>query len=491
MVNVDILNGLFSGLTGVSPESVEMLPFSGSNRRYFRMSSGNESYIGVAGVDSNENRNFINLSRHFLSKGILVPRVFCASSDGMYYIQEDLGDILLFDYVGSARKSGVYSDSEKNMLLAAVSGLPKIQFEGAEALDCLGRQDEFGKEKVMFDCQYFKYCFLKAAYVDFDEHLLQRDFETLANIVAEVQSDTFLYRDFQSRNVMVRNGKPYYIDFQGGMKGPVYYDLASFVWQARARYPESLKKEMVSAYISALSEYMAVDEKDFIGKLQIFVLARTLQVLGAYGFRGYYEKKEHFLRSIPPVMENIREILLSPDTRFPYLNEVLSGIVSMYDSGVLKGTGVLIEDMTAASLSSKLPGSGPLVITVTSFSYKKGIPEDHTGNGGGYVFDCRAIHNPGKYEQYKALTGRDWQVRTFLENDGEILSFLMNVYALVDAHVDRFISRGFTSLMVSFGCTGGQHRSVYCAESVARHLSGRPGVKIHLIHREQGTDEWI
>ena len=163
----------------------------------------------------------------------------------------------------------------------------------------------------------------------------------------------------------------------------------------------------------------------------------------------------------------------------------------MYDSGVLKGTGVLIEDMTAASLSSKLPGSGPLVITVTSFSYKKGIPEDHTGNGGGYVFDCRAIHNPGKYEQYKALTGRDWQVRTFLENDGEILSFLMNVYALVDAHVDRFISRGFTSLMVSFGCTGGQHRSVYCAESVARHLSGRPGVKIHLIHREQGTDEWI
>ena len=491
MVNGNILNELFSDLTGACPESVDILPFSGSNRHYYRMRIGNKSYIGVAGEDREENSNFINLSCQFRSKGIMVPRVFCVSSDGMYYIQEDLGDTLLFDYVSNGRKSGTYSALEKNMLMVAVSGLPKIQFEGAAVLDLLGMHSEFGREKIMFDCQYFKYCFLKTAYVDFDEHLLQRDFEVLADILAEEPSDTFLYRDFQSRNVMVKDGQPYYIDFQGGMKGPVYYDLASFVWQARARYPESLKKDMVSAYIASLSEYRKVNKEDFVSKLNLFVLARTLQVLGAYGFRGYYEKKEHFLRSIPPVMENIREILLSPDTRFPYLNDVLSRIVSMYDSGSLKDTVTSVGKSVATGSDTELTGTEPLVVTVTSFSYKNGIPEDNSGNGGGYVFDCRAIHNPGKYDQYKNLTGMDEPVMAFLEKDGEILSYLKDVYALVDAHVDRFISRGFTSLMVNFGCTGGQHRSVYCAESVAGHLSVRPGVKIHLIHREQGIDKWI
>ncbi len=488
MANIDVLNRLFSDLTGASPESVEALPFSGSHRRYFRMAVSGHSYIGVLGTDSSENKDFTILSRHFLSKGISVPEVYCVSGDGMAYIQEDLGDTLLFDYVSRGRKSGNYSETEKNMLLAAVSGLPRIQFEGSEALGQLGTRTGFGREKVMFDCQYFKYCFLKAASVSFDEHLLQIDFETLADAVAEEGQDTFLYRDFQSRNVMVKDGKPYYIDFQGGMQGPVYYDLASFVWQARARYPESLKTEMISAYIAALSEYRKVDRISFLEKLQLFVLARTLQVLGAYGFRGYYEKKEHFLKSIPPVVENIREILLSRDLRFPYLNQVLEKIVAMYDGGKLKGAFSCMQENAG---SRSLKSCNPLTVTVTSFSYKKGIPEDPSGNGGGYVFDCRSIHNPGKYDQYKSLTGRDEPVKSFLEEDGEVLSFLENVYALVDAHVSRFVSRGFTSLMVNFGCTGGQHRSVYCAESVARHLSAISGVRVHLIHREQGIDEFL
>lgn len=488
MANIDVLNLLFSDLTGSGPESVEALPFSGSNRRYYRMALSGHSYIGVLGTDSSENNDFITLSKYFLSKGISVPEVYRVSADGIAYIQEDLGDTLLFDYVSGGRKSGNYSESEKNMLIAAVSGLPKIQFEGIDALGLLESRTGFGREKVMFDCQYFKYCFLKAASVDFDEHLLQIDFETLADAVAEEDQDTFLYRDFQSRNVMVKDGKPYYIDFQGGMKGPVYYDLASFVWQARARYPEPLKREMISAYIAALSEYRKVDRDFFLGKLQLFVLARTLQVLGAYGFRGYYEKKEHFLKSIPPVVENIREILLARDFRFPYLNQVLEKIVAMYDDGKLKGA----HSCQQEHVGGGSPECGnPLTVTVTSFSYKKGIPEDPSGNGGGYVFDCRSIHNPGKYDQYKSLTGRDEPVKSFLEEDGEILSFLENVYALVDAHVSRFVSRGFTSLMVNFGCTGGQHRSVYCAESVARRLSSSSGVKVHLIHREQGIDEFL
>lgn len=490
MENIGILNRLFSDLTGACPDYTEALPFSGSHRRYFRMGLSGKTYIGVLGIDKNENIDFINLSRYFLSKGISVPKVYIVSRDSMAYIQEDLGDTLLFDYVSRGRQSGNYSEPEKDMLLAAVSELPKIQFEGAGGIDLMTVGSEFGRERIMFDCQYFKYCFLKAVSAEFDEHLLQLDFELLADAVAAEKADTFLYRDFQSRNVMIKDGKPYYIDFQSGMRGPVYYDLASFVWQARARYPEQLKKDMISAYIEALSVYRSVDRKVFMEKLNLFVLARTLQVLGAYGFRGFYERKEHFLKSIPHVMENIRELLLSPDERFPYLNEVLSRVVSMYDSGKLRGAGILISNDVPTS-DSGLSGKNPLVVTVTSFSYKKGIPEDISGNGGGYVFDCRSIHNPGKYEQYKSLTGRDEPVKSFLEEDGEILSFLGNVNALVDAHVRRFVSRGFTSLMVNFGCTGGQHRSVYCAESVARRLSSTSGVKVHLIHREQGIDEWF
>ena len=280
---------------------------------------------------------------------------------------------------------------------------------------------------------------------------------------------TFMYRDFQARNIMVKDGEPYFIDFQGGRKGPIFYDVASFVWQARSRYPESLRKELVRTYLQSLKSYMDISEEDFNSRLRLFVLFRTLQVLGAYGFRGYFEKKPHFLGSVPYAMSNLRKLLREPFTEYPYLNEVL-------------------DKLTRLPQLNEMPQDKRLEVKVFSFAYKKGIPADNSGNGGGYVFDCRAVNNPGKYEHYRQFTGLDPEVIKFLEDDGEITDFLAHVYSLVDFHVKTFIERKFTHLQVSFGCTGGQHRSVYCAEHLAKHLSDKFDIKVTLCHRELGIE---
>ena len=271
---------------------------------------------------------------------------------------------------------------------------------------------------------------------------------------------------------MLHEGDLWFIDFQGGRRGPVYYDVASFVWQARARYPEDLKRALVDTYLDALEKYMEVDRDAFRSRLRTFVLFRTLQVLGAYGFRGMIEKRAHFLESIPYALENLRELLAEPFGRYPYLSGVL---------GELAGKGPGLPS----------PPDGRLHVHIYSFSYRKGIPEDLSGNGGGYVFDCRSVHNPGKYERFRTMTGLDREVQEFLETDGEILTFLGHVFPLVDAHVERFVHRGFSHLQVSFGCTGGQHRSAYSAQKLAEHLSGRPGVVVHLHHRELGIERTL
>ena len=473
---------------GTMPDRVVPLPASGSHRRYFRLVDRNVSAIGVSGTDCNEDRAFCTMAEHFRGKGIPVPEIYGLSPDGMYYLQEDLGDISLFDLVSPGRETGNYSPDERRILLDAVSWLPIIQYGGAEGLDFKAccRSSVFDGRTVMSDLNYFKYCFLKTLGLEFDEMRLQDDFERLRDDLMAVPSDVFMYRDFQSRNIMVKDGSPYYIDFQGGMKGPGYYDLASFVWQARARYPQDLKNEMIKAYLAALSPYSTPDPVDFYEKLRLFVLLRTLQVLGAYGFRGYFERKEHFLKSIPAAMDNLRELLAAPLEAYPYLGSVLERVVGAFDSGEVK---FMPEDGHIPERRADVPasgaGDGTLTVTVCSFSYKKGIPEDISGNGGGYVFDCRAIHNPGRYGRYRSMTGKDAPVISFLEEDGEVLRFMEHAYALVDAHVKRYLERGFTHLMVCFGCTGGQHRSVYCAESMARHLAVSGSVNVRLIHREQ------
>lgn len=466
---------LYGKYTGKEPENVAPLSGSASNRSYFRMSEGGRTLMGVVGTDALENKAFITLAGHFREKGIPVPEVVSVSDDGMRYFQEDLGNVLLSDMIAAAHKNGGIEEGSglEDLLCRTTALLPKIQFEGAQGLDfsvCYP-QPSFDRRMVMFDLNYFKYCFLKPSGVEFNEVRLQEDFERIADELLKDDSDTFLYRDFNARNVMVKDGDPYFIDFQGGRRGPIYYDVASFIWQARARYPERLKQKMLESYMESLASYVPVDRAFFEERLRLFRLFRMLQVLGAYGFRGLIEHKAQFVVSIPPAMSDLRTLLETPFEEYPYLQEVLEKMVSL--------------ERFAESC-----GDGNLEVKVCSFSFKKGIPQDMSGNGGGYVFDCRSIHNPGRYEQYKKLTGRDEPVIRFLEDDGEITGFLEHVYGVVDPHVETYMRRGFTSLMVSFGCTGGQHRSVYCAEHLACHLAEKyPDIRVRLTHREQNISE--
>ena len=468
------LEVLYKRYTGFEPQQVTPLTGSGSNRQYARISGPGGSYIGVAGTDSLENKAFLTIAGNLHSKGIPVPEVLSVSEDTMTYLQEDLGEVLLSDLIAKAGKEGgILPDSSLERLLCrTMSMLPKIQFEGAEGLDfsvCYP-QPSFDRRMIMFDLNYFKYCFLKPSGLEFNEVRLQDDFEKFADDLLQDETDTFLYRDFNARNVMIREEDPYFIDFQGGRRGPVYYDVASFVWQARARYPQWLKEKMLESYLSALGQYMEVDRQHFDARLRLFVLFRTLQVLGAYGFRGLVESKAQFVVSIPPAIEGLKELLAVPFEEYPYLNDVLGRMTDI--------------PKFAAPVSD-----GKLEVKVMSFSYKKGVPQDMSGNGGGYLFDCRSIHNPGRYEPYKKLTGMDEPVIRFLEDDGEIIGYLEHVYAVIDPHVETYSGRGFTSLMVGFGCTGGQHRSVYCAEHLAHHLAERyPDIRVRLIHREQKID---
>ena len=463
------LEALFKQVTGAAPVSVKALTGSASHRRYYRLTGPDGlTLIGVEGTDPDENRAFVTLARHFAEKGIRVPKVLAES--GLCYLQEDLGSHALSDAIAGGRFSGRYGAEEVALLRKTLSALPKIQVEGARGLDwsvCYP-QPSFDARMVDFDLNYFKYDFLKLCGPEFNEVRLQDDFDHFREDLLAEPSDTFLYRDFNARNVMLVDGEPYFIDFQGGRKGPVYYDVASFVWQARARFPDALREELLQAYLDALREYMPVDETHFRERLRLFILFRMLQVLGCYGYRGLWEGNPAFVEGIAPALEIVHNLL--PFNDYPYLSEVLGGLTSK---------GLVPRPSEDAS---------KLTVTVYSFSYKKGIPKDASGNGGGYVFDCRSIHNPGKYDRFKQLTGLDEPVIRFLEEDGEILRFLEHVYALVDAHVERFLERGFTHLQVSFGCTGGQHRSAYSAQHLAEHLSAKYPVRVHLIHRELGKE---
>ena len=469
------LYGLFRKHTGAEPENAIALTGSGSNRSYFRLHGGGTSLMGVTGTDVKENNAFITLAAHFRSQGLPVPEVLAVSEDGISYLQEDLGDLLLADLVAAAHKNGgIEEGGQLEALLCRTTGLlPKIQFEGASGLDfsvCYP-QPSFDRRMVMFDLNYFKYCFLKPSGIEFNEIDLQDDFDRFADELLKDEGETFLYRDFNARNVMIKDGEPYFIDFQGGRRGPIYYDVASFIWQARARYPQWLKEKMLGSYLDSLASYVEVDRDAFKERLKMFRLFRTLQVLGAYGFRGLVEQKAQFVVSIPQALADLKDLLAEIPDDYPYMSEVLRKMT------VLPRFAVQSED-------------GRLEVRVSSFSFKKGIPQDMSGNGGGYVFDCRSIHNPGRYEPYRKLTGRDEPVIRFLEDDGEIIGFLEHVYGVVDPHVETYSRRGFTSLMVSFGCTGGQHRSVYCAEHLAHHLAEKyPDVRVRLIHREQNIEE--
>ncbi|MBR1804560.1 MAG: phosphotransferase [Muribaculaceae bacterium] len=472
------LTKLYKQYVGSEPTEIKLMDKAGSNRSYYRL-TGEQSIVGVIGESREENEAFIYIAQHFHKQGLSVPVVYGVSDDHMAYIQEDLGkkpENILWNKIRRSSITHAFTSDEKELLRRAMRDLCDIQFRGAEGFDydhCYPAKC-FDERSIKWDLNYFKYCFLKATGVVFNEDKLENDFDRLTQDLLAVPSETFMYRDFQSRNVMLVGDADHpadcrlaFIDFQGGRRGPYYYDVASFVWQSRAKYPEDLKRELIMAYLEQLKHYKPhLDENEFRSNLRLFVLFRTLQVLGAYGFRGYFEKKPDFMKnSIVPAIANLRRLVANTSfDRYPYLSEIINELVNL-------------KDFTSEEKK--------LTVRVMSFAYKKGIPHDSSGNGGGFVFDCRALNNPGKYDKYKAFTGLDDNVIKFLQNESTIDKWLEHVYALVDESVERYVKRNFTDLMVCFGCTGGQHRSVYAAQHMAEHIYKKFNVRVELSHREQ------
>lgn len=465
MFMTEILRKLFHKVTSFFPEEIVKLTGDGSNRSYYRITAKEVSLIGTVGTSKEENRAFFTLSAKLAVAGINVPIVMAVSDDEMCYIQSDLGDVTLFDKLKTARENAFFSKNDCDDLCKVIRLLPDIQYLGAKDFDfkiCYPVAS-FDKRSVFWDLNYFKYCFLKGAGLEFNETLLENEFESLSSILLKENGNTLMLRDFQSRNVMWHNGKPWFIDFQGARRGPIYYDVASFIGQARASYTSEIVDKMTDAYIDSLSHYRSVDKNEFVKTLLYFRLFRLLQNLGTYGFRGLFERKKAFVESIPAALEQAISLTENIKKEFPLLRELICKASEM-------------------PLFAKRDDS-EFTIEVMSFSYRRGIPDDYSGNGGGFVFDCRAIHNPGRYEPYKKLCGFDEPVIRFLEEKSEIATFLNHVYYIIDMMIENYIQRGFKHMQICFGCTGGQHRSVYSTEHTAHHIAEKFGVKIVVTHK--------
>lgn len=461
-----ILQLLYKSRFGSFPERVTRIPGAGSDRKYFRLSGEGGSAVGVCGVSVAENESFIRLARFLRAGGIDVPEVYGADESGLYYLQEDLGDKSLFSILSTEEAPVLLEECMRS--LAAMQTLPGIEETAA------GCNPDFNRQSVMWDLNYFKYCFLKTVAVTFDEEALEKDFNRFADDICRWPEGTagFMYRDCQSRNVMIKGGKPYWIDFQGARRGPSAYDAASFLWQAKACFSTETRERLLGIYLEEFSRRSGIPREVMEREVYKMVALRGLQVLGAYGFRGLIEKKAHFIESLRFGIANLGTILES-------------GVLNPYPE-----LQRVCREVTGIERFRAREEDGRLTVTVFSFSYKKGYPEDLSGNGGGFMFDCRGLHNPGRYDEYKSLTGRDGPVVDFIERNGDAAEFLEDVLRPVCRTVKKYRERGFTSLQVGFGCTGGRHRSVYCAERCAEKIRKEfPDVRVVLVHREQDIRE--
>jgi aminoglycoside/choline kinase family phosphotransferase len=470
---LDDISQLFSNFTKQPILGLHKIPQSGSNRMYFRILTEKESFIATFNNHIQENRTFIYFSRHFRSGGNPVPEIFTVNADYTIYIQEDFGDQSLL----SRLEGQGYSPEVYQLFKKSLHALAKLQVTGDLGLDygqCITSK-EFGKQAILSDLLYFKYYFLDTLEIPYDKEKLIDDFESLSSELTHTGHKFFMFRDFQSRNILVRDQDLHFIDFQGGMKGALQYDVASLLWQAKADLPEDWKRSLLIDYMDGAEKILnaPLDRPLFVKQYQGYVLLRLLQVLGAYGFRGLFERKAHFLISIPMGLRNLKNFLHHQklDLRLPEFERLLNLIT---EPGIIGR----FEPMRADARTA-------LVVHINSFSYNRGMPPDPFGNGGGFVFDCRAILNPGRQEQFRNQTGRDKEVKDFLEQQTQMPAFLNSVYSLVDISVQDYMQREFGHLMVNFGCTGGQHRSVYAAEALARHLRNKFNAKIDLHHLEQ------
>lgn len=476
---IDGIVQLYKQWKGQEPAEIEVLPQSGSDRRYFRLhqEKGN-TLIATYGNNLQENETFFYFAEHFYKKQLPVPAIFVVSEDKMFYLQEDFGDVSLL----SILEDKGYVPQVYQLFKESITQLARLQISGDKELDyslCLTNQ-EFGKQAIMADLLYFKYYFLDALAKPYDKQKLMNDFEALSNYLTHAEYKYFMFRDFQSRNILVKEDTVHFIDFQGGMKGAPQYDVASILWQARANLPDEWKTNLLEDYMDSFESITSdpLDRTIFRSQYNGYVLIRLLQVLGAYGFRGLFERKAQFLTSIPQALNNLKSFIDDNNMGIAVyeFKKVLE--ICVNDEIIQRFTPVLADEST------------PLVVKICSFSYKKGIPHDATGNGGGFVFDCRGIENPGRYEEYKTIHGRNKQVIEFLERQTRMQDFLNSVFDIVDISVEDYIRRRFTNLSVNFGCTGGQHRSVYAADALARHLKNKYKVQIDLCHLIQEEKNW-
>jgi len=475
---IEEIKKLFQSYSTSPVISVEKLPQSGSDRIYFRLTAEQGSYIATFNKNVKENVTFLNFTSHFKKKNCPVPEIYAVNKEQTIYIQEDFGDESLLTRLEQCGQNeytyGLIKQSLKSLALLQINGDRNLDYNW-----CITSK-KFGKQAIITDLLYFKYYFLDTLKIPYDKEKLIDDFEALGTYLTKVDHKYFMFRDFQSRNVMVKNEQVYFIDYQGGMKGALQYDVASLLWQAKAGLSDDWKNSLLEYYIDCVEEILQkpVDRMRFISQYNGYVLIRLLQVLGAYGFRGLFERKAHFLTSIPLALQNFKWFLANKHIgiTMPEFERVLN---------------IMVEDEIIKRFEPvQADASTPLVVKINSFSYlKSGYPKDESNNGGGFVFDCRGILNPGRFEEYKAVNGRNKRVIDFLEQQTKMPEFLNSVYNIADIAVQNYIERGFESLMISFGCTGGCHRSVYAADALARHLRNKFSVKIELNHIEQNIKE--
>jgi aminoglycoside/choline kinase family phosphotransferase len=440
----------------------------GSGRAIIRLTAVDRTAIGIVYPVREENVAFIEFSRHFKKHGLPVPEIYAEDLDRGAYVEEDLGDTTLFEYLSANRNGTSISPAVVEAYRQVVATLPRFQVEAGRGLNykvCYPRAS-FDRQSIAWDLNYFKYYFLRLAGIPFNEQALENDFVRLTKFLLSANHDYFLYRDFQSRNVMLRDGRPFFLDYQGGRKGALQYDIASLLYDAKADLPPDLRQQLLNYYIEQLGSVLDVKREAFMQHYYAYVYVRIMQAMGAYGFRGFYERKPHFLQSVPYALRNIRWLLQNAELpiALPALMDAFKTMVS------------------SEKLQSFTTEPENLVVRVYSFSYRHGLPKDESGHGGGFVFDCRALPNPGREERYKELTGKDAAVVDYLNLQAGVNEFWTSVLSLVDSSVSAYQQRGFKNLMVSFGCTGGQHRSVFFAERLARHLKAKTGVDVAVRH---------
>ena len=479
---MDVLKELFEKHFRTPVARVQALQgqLSGSGRRILRLRAENVSAIGILYNVREENMAFLEFSRHFRRHGLPVPEIYGEDLDHGAYLEEDLGDTTLFDYLAANRKEGKIAPAVVEAYRKSLAVLPRFQVESGRDLNykvCYPRAS-FDRQSIAWDLNYFKYYFLRLAGIPLNEQALEHDFGRLTKFLLAAPHDYFLYRDFQSRNIMLPGLEPHFVDYQGGRKGALQYDVASLLYDAKADLPPGLRQELLDHYLHAVREYVPVSRRQFLEHYYGFVYVRLMQAFGAYGFRGFYERKSHFLQSVPYALKNLRWLLHNVElpVSIPTLIEAFRGML---------GSKKLLNLDFPADAGAGTAATGGLAVRIYSFSFHRGgAPKDETGNGGGFVFDGRAIPNPGREEQFKNLTGKDVPVIEFLDQQESAQQFLAHARSLVDASVSEYRRRGFKNLMVCFGCTGGQHRSVYLAEQLAEHLRRRNGLEVIVHHRE-------